>query len=336
MGVQSVQLKVPNTYTRMAETYETIFPAMRLFAADAVSLAPPITEKSVVHDNGCGPGIVTAEILSRHQCRTSLDHQQQKLPLQQTWQRQRRSSQQQQGHHETNHPRDAPRIEATDISPVMASAAARRGATVRSQVMDSRELFAFDDAIFTHSFSNFVVLGMSEADAARVVSEMRRTLKPGGVAVLTAWRALGYLDVFEQVAARQMASSSEANIQSNMGSNHDRSLAQQRHRSIDTREAVLTERQLRLALERGGFPVSGKASSAPVELRSITRALPWAIWTNEAYAPIRRSMCDGYTRGWSRVDTDRLDAAFAERIARLAEEGASYLVTAWIAVMKKA
>ncbi|KLU91226.1 hypothetical protein MAPG_09748 [Magnaporthiopsis poae ATCC 64411] len=325
-----------STYTRMAETYEAIFPAMRLFAADAVSLAPPITEKSVVHDNGCGPGIVTAEILSRHQRRPSLDHQHQKPLLQQTWQRPRRRSQQQ-AHHQTGHPRDAPRIEATDISPVMVSAAARRGAAVRSQVMDSRELFGFDDAVFTHSFSNFVVLGMSEADTARVVSEMRRTLKPGGVAVLTAWRALGYLDVFEQVAARQMAaSSSEASLQSNMGSNHDRSPpSQQRHRSVDTREAVLTERQLRLALELGGFPVSGKAS-APVELRSVTRALPWAIWTNEAYAPIRRSMCDGYTRGWSRVDTDRLDAAFAERVARLAEEGASYRVTAWIAVMKKA
>lgn len=329
MVIQSVQLKMANPFTRMAETYETIFPAMRLFAADAVSLAPPITAKSVVHDNGCGPGIVTAEILSRHQRQATPDHQLRKQPLQQTWQQQRRRFQQQ-GHHQPSHPPEAPRIEATDISPVMASAAARRGPTVRSQVMDSRELSGFDDAIFTHSFSNFVVLGMSEADVARVVSEMRRTLKPGGVAVLTAWRALGYLDVFEQVAL-QTAAGSEA--KSNTGSNHYRTPPQP-HAGVDTREAVLTEWQLRLALERGGFPMGGNAPG-PVELRSITRVLPWALWTNEAYAPIRRSMCDGYTRGWSRADTDRLDAAFAEHVARLAEEGASYRVTAWIAVMKK-
>ncbi|KAL8405315.1 hypothetical protein RB596_004249, partial [Gaeumannomyces avenae] len=327
--VQPVQLKMANPFSRMAETYETIFPAMRLFAADAVSLAPPITKKSVVHDNGCGPGIVTAEILSRHQRRASIDHQPRKPPLQQTWQQRRRHFQSQ-GHHQPSHPPEAPHIEATDISPVMVSAAARRGATVRSQAMDSRELLGFDDAIFTHSFSNFVVLGMSEADTARVVSEMRRTLKLGGVAILTAWRALGYLDVFEQVAL-QIAAGSEA--KSNISSNHDRS-PPPTHASIDTREAVLTERQLLLALERGGFAMGNKAPG-PVELRSITRVLPWALWTNEAYTPIRRSMCDGYTRGWSRADTDRLDAAFAERVAHLAKEGASYSVTAWVAIMKK-
>ncbi|KAI6380603.1 hypothetical protein MCOR25_001540 [Pyricularia grisea] len=318
------QPKTTGSFSRLSETYESTFPAMRLFAADAISLAPPITSSSVVHDNGCGPGIATAEILAR--CCGGHDHHQHHH------------------HHHHHHfpslPAQAPpRIEATDISPAMTSAAARRGASVRAQVMDSRHLAGLDDDVFSHSFSGFVVLGMSTADGARVVSEMRRTLRPGGTGVLTAWAELGYVDLFESVAG---AAKPDA--------------------EVDTSRAVLSERGLRAMLELGGFSsqsslfsmkrssigksrlararsrtkLADDGPSAVVELRSITRSFPWALWTTQAYDQIRRSMCEGYTgAGWSRQDKDRLDGLLADRIRRLAENGETYHMTAWVAVLRK-
>ncbi|KAL5877496.1 hypothetical protein ACKVWC_006649 [Pyricularia oryzae] len=316
------QPKTTSSFSRLSETYETTFPAMRLFAADAISLAPPITSSSVVHDNGCGPGIVTAEVLAR--CCGGHD----KHPKRQ--------------HHFSFLPAQAPpRIEATDISPAMTSAAARRGPSVRAQVMDSRHLAGLDDGVFSHSFSGFVVLGMSTADGARVVSEMRRTLRPGGTGVLTAWAELGYVDLFASVAR---AAKPDA--------------------EVDTSRAVVSERGLRGMLELGGFSstpsspfgikmggsigksrlarVGSRAKladdgpSAVVELRSITRSFPWALWTTPAYDQIRRSMCEGYTgAGWSRQDRDRLDALLADRIRRLAEHGEVYHMTSWVAVLRK-
>lgn len=316
------QLKMANHFMRLSETYESTFPAMRLFAADAVSLAPPITASSVVHDNGCGPGIVSAEVLAR--CRDG----------------------------------PPPRIEATDISPAMASAACRRGPSVNSWVMDSRDLSGFDDGVFTHSFSAFVVLGMSTADGARVVSEMRRTLRPGGTAVLTAWAELGYVELFEEVARAVKPGA-----------------------AVDTGEAVVGERRLRSILGLGGFmnsttkpspsptsppstfrirsssavngsirlrlsrvrsstklceSSSSSTSGTIVELRRITRSSPWALWTGPAYDAIRRNMCDNYTgQGWTRQDTHRLDEMLADRIRRLAEHDETYNMTAWVAVLRK-
>ncbi|TLD32884.1 hypothetical protein PspLS_00724 [Pyricularia sp. CBS 133598] len=313
------QPKTASPFSRLSETYESTFPAMRLFAADAISLAPPITSSSVVHDNGCGPGIVTAEVLAR--CCGGHDHHKH------------------QHYFPFLHAQAPPRIEATDISPAMTSAAARRGPSVRAQVMDSRHLSGLDDGVFSHSFSGFVVLGMSTADGARVVSEMRRTLRPGGTGILTAWAELGYVDLFESVAR---ATKPDA--------------------EVDTSRAVLSERGLRGMLELGGFtsqssPFVMKRSSisksrlvrvrsraklvddgpsSVMELRSITRSFPWVLWTSQAYDQIRRSMCEGYTgAGWSRQDKDRLDGLLADRIRRLAEHGETYQMTAWVAVLRK-
>ncbi|TLS22873.1 uncharacterized protein PpBr36_06203 [Pyricularia pennisetigena] len=320
------QPKTTSTFSHLSETYESTFPAMRLFAADAISLAPPITSSSVVHDNGCGPGIVTAEVLARCRGGHNVGKHQHHFPFLPT------------AHDAAAAP---PRIEATDISPAMTSAAARRGPSVRAQVMDSRHLAGLDDGVFSHSFSGFVVLGMSTADGARVVSEMRRTLRPGGTGVLTAWAELGYVDLFESVAR---AAKPDA--------------------EVDTARAVLSERALRGMLELGGFssrssPFSMKRSSTAmsrlararsrtkladdgggpssvVELRSITRSFSWSLWATHAYDHIRRSMCEGYTgAGWSRQDKDRLDGMLADRIRRLAEHGETYHMTAWVAVLRK-
>ncbi|KAI9846076.1 MAG: hypothetical protein M1837_004332 [Sclerophora amabilis] len=129
-------------------------------ARHLLSLGPPITSTSTILDNGCGSGVVTDEIF-KSQAPTALPAT----------------------------------IHAVDVSPGMVQltqAKAERGGwqNVKTGVMGAEEL-TFPDNTFSHSFSNFVVF--FAPDAVKATSQIHRTLKPGGTALITAWDHLGFL-----------------------------------------------------------------------------------------------------------------------------------------------
>ncbi|KAK6511088.1 hypothetical protein TWF481_000010 [Arthrobotrys musiformis] len=112
----------------------------------------PIKSDSIIHDNACGPAVVTSEILTR-----GID------PL--------------------------PHIFATDYAQGMveiANSYKERGGwdTVSVQQMDGQAL-SFEDEKFTHSISSLGVFMFP--DDKKGLAEMYRTLKPGGWVGVTSW-----------------------------------------------------------------------------------------------------------------------------------------------------
>ncbi|KAK6506566.1 hypothetical protein TWF506_011471 [Arthrobotrys conoides] len=113
----------------------------------------PIDSNSVIHDNACGPAVATGEILSQGIS-------------------------------------PPPKIFATDYAQGMIditrSYKERRGwDSVTVQQMDGQAL-SFEDEKFTHSISSLGVFMFP--DGKKGLSEMYRTLKPGGWIGVTSWK----------------------------------------------------------------------------------------------------------------------------------------------------
>ncbi|KAK3376229.1 S-adenosyl-L-methionine-dependent methyltransferase [Lasiosphaeria ovina] len=160
-ATMTVNRPLVNTFApgAVASSYEEELGAMVAISKMVVDLAPPITSASVIHDNACGPGVVTAAILAKFHAENPGN---------------------------TTPP---PRIIATDIAPNMVELAARKGPSVEAHVMDSRRLTNIPDNSLTHSFTDFLfVRGWGEADMVAFASEIRRTLRPGATAVNAAWK----------------------------------------------------------------------------------------------------------------------------------------------------
>lgn len=129
------------------------------FVEYGLTLMPTIDPSSIIHDNASGPG-VAAFIIAK----------------------------QAQDKHE-----ECPRIYATDLAPGMIEAA-KKGieerkldGRVTAELLDSSKLEGFEDAMFTHSITNFAIMVIGNDGA----SEIYRTLKPGGVALVTTWKVSG-------------------------------------------------------------------------------------------------------------------------------------------------
>lgn len=149
--------KLANTFaaTSVVSEYEEQLPAIVAIGRMAVTLAPPITSESVVHDNACGPGVVTNAVLTVF----------------------------------ANTSGRPPRIIASDIVPGMVELAGKKSPTVEAHVMDAKRLDKIPDGILTHSFTNFLfVRGWGEDDMVAFASEIYRTLRPGGTACNAAWK----------------------------------------------------------------------------------------------------------------------------------------------------
>ncbi|MCJ1289468.1 hypothetical protein MMC34_001001 [Xylographa carneopallida] len=152
------------SFDASAHTYERrLAGSTRRVATHLLSLIPPPGPDALVHDNCCGTGAFTAEL--------------------------RKTSSQ-------------ARVHATDSSAnmiaLMQSLIADHGWQdgVAAEVMDGQAL-RFPAAHFDLSVTNFGLFFFPSPDAG--AREIHRTLRPGGVALVTCWKAIGFLPVFYAV-----------------------------------------------------------------------------------------------------------------------------------------
>lgn len=156
-------------YNKQAADYESQSAGVtRKVGQQVLSLLPPITSSSIIHDNACGPGIITVEIVAQF---TKADIK-------------------------------PPTIFATDFNKGMVDVLqgmidANNLKSVTAQEMDGSDLSAFENDKFTHSITNFGIFAFPDAVAG--VKHIHRTLKPGGVAAVTTWKRPGNIFFINEV-----------------------------------------------------------------------------------------------------------------------------------------
>lgn len=159
---QHPHLPLPDYFSKFASVYvhqtgnSTLNILADVIVDNVQKSAHPIGPDSVVHDTAAGPGIGAAALVAS-------------LPKDQL-------------------PKE---MLVSDSVAMMVSAARESLAAsplphVECKELDSQDLSSVPDSYFTHSIDNFSVFTFARpADAAR---ETYRTLRPGGLAVVTCWR----------------------------------------------------------------------------------------------------------------------------------------------------
>ncbi|KAM0289763.1 hypothetical protein ACHAO9_005640 [Fusarium lateritium] len=132
----------------------------------ALDLIPPIEATDVIHDNACGAAVVSQAILAK-------------------------ASPSSKGF----------KIDATDINPQFVMGceqlAQLNNWPLKAQVMDALQ---FPDNHFTHSFNNIAFHSMGVAKPG--LKEVFRTLKPGGIAMVSAWNEMPHSDAIKHAHRR--------------------------------------------------------------------------------------------------------------------------------------
>jgi ubiquinone/menaquinone biosynthesis C-methylase UbiE len=129
-------------------------------AKHIINLVAPFPPGSIVHDNACGKGVISQEII---EATDSIPNTSQDVF-----------------------------IHATDFSQLMVdecrNLAISRGWTSRMWVerMGMQDL-TFSDETFSHSFTNFAIFALSDPEAAKAAEHIHRSLRKGGTAFLTVW-----------------------------------------------------------------------------------------------------------------------------------------------------
>ncbi|CEI62235.1 hypothetical protein FVEN_g10269 [Fusarium venenatum] len=134
----------------------------------SLDLIPPFQSTDLVHDNACGAGVVSQAILG-------------KIPPS----------------------AGGLRIQATDINPQFVMACEQMAKLnkwpLEAHTMDARDL-DFSNNHFSHSFNNFAFHSMDVASHG--LKEVHRTLKPGGIAMVSAWNEMPHIDALKHANRR--------------------------------------------------------------------------------------------------------------------------------------
>jgi SAM-dependent methyltransferase len=136
-----------------AKTYETMGGSVASqVAAHNLSLLPPLPENALVHDNACGPGVISRHLLANGNPQNIM-------------------------------------IYATDIDPAFISSLACQAKEnkwpIETSIQNS-EALTFPDNYFDLSIMNFAIFFTSE-EGLVAAKEIYRTLKPGGTAMVNCW-----------------------------------------------------------------------------------------------------------------------------------------------------
>ncbi|KIL96581.1 hypothetical protein FAVG1_01325 [Fusarium avenaceum] len=157
---QSKDLPSSKYFSAFAANYvqQTGRSTRRVFESsfDEIHAISPLNKDSVIHDNAAGPGIAASVIID-------------KLSTE-----------------------EVPKILVTDNVPPMIQAAKDSFASwpqIEVKVLDSLNLEGIPDDHFTHSILNLSIFTL--ANPTKGVTEIYRTLKPGGLAVISCWKRFG-------------------------------------------------------------------------------------------------------------------------------------------------
>jgi SAM-dependent methyltransferase len=176
-------------------------------------------------------------------------------------------------------------INATDMNPKMcemtATVAASKGWTdnVRTGIMPA-EAFTFGNDTFTYSFSNFLIFLDNEPD--KVAGSIYRTLKPGGVAIITTWAEVPY----EQAILKA----------------HTATRGPGAFHAYTTRLEWKKASHLVSVLEKAGF-----SNVEMVKCDAILRIENLKRWSKVAWSFPGAPM--GSAGGWTKEDEDKFDEA---------------------------
>jgi len=160
--IQHPSLPLPDYFSKFASTYvrqtgrSTLNILIDIIKNNVQASAHPIGPDSVVHDTAAGPGIGAAALVA------SLAKDQ--LPK---------------------------KLLVSDNVPMMVSGALESLAAsplpdVDCKLLDSQDLQSVPDNYFTHSIDNFSIFTFARPVDA--LKETYRTLRPGGLAIVTCWR----------------------------------------------------------------------------------------------------------------------------------------------------
>jgi ubiquinone/menaquinone biosynthesis C-methylase UbiE len=267
-------------FEKVASTYEQTSTVMKEIASHLLNLSPPLTPDSVIHDNAAGPGIITGEIL--------------RLP------------QYSQG--------SFPTIYATDYSPAMIRALEARAArdgwpshVVKAQVMNSMDLSAFADNTFTHTYMAAAIFLIP--NPIQAIAEIKRTLRPGGVALVTSFEKQGFIEVFQdaQKAIRPDAPLWEGPLPAEW----------------------LTETKLRAVMEGGGFQADR------VEIQRQSAWLEGEVWSKPAMVSMVKGFIAMITSGWSEAERARFEEVLRQNLSSEEVRSRKYEMKGFVAVARK-
>ncbi|KAH7088846.1 S-adenosyl-L-methionine-dependent methyltransferase [Paraphoma chrysanthemicola] len=167
--MSTTSISVSDHFNAVAAKYEaSTGGCTRELAKYLVDILPPFDEATQVLDNACGPGVLAQEIVIKQ--------------------------------HAAN--KEAPSIACVDFAPAMVELArtfphayalpAEQRDRITFDVMSGEDI-RFPDDQFTHSITNQGILFFK--DGPKGASEIFRTLKPGGTAIVTSWAKLGYINL---------------------------------------------------------------------------------------------------------------------------------------------
>ena len=166
-------LPLPSYFSHLAKSYNrstantTLDVFADILASQVQTSDNPIDGNSVVHDNAAGPGVATAGIYA------------------------------------TLAPSSIPKeILISDNNDGMVSGArdSFNSPNISYKNLDAHDLSSLADNYFTHSITNFSIFTFAKAETA--MSEVYRTLRPGGTAVVTSWRRFAVLPIVHEVQKR--------------------------------------------------------------------------------------------------------------------------------------
>jgi ubiquinone/menaquinone biosynthesis C-methylase UbiE len=261
-------------FDKVAATYEDSRSSspMNKIARDLISFGPPISSTSIVLDNASGPGIITGEILNQFTSAADV----------------------------------TPTIYAADISPAMIEMLRKKNwPGVKSDVMDAQAL-SYPDNTFTHSFMNMGIFLLP--DPEKGAAEIYRTLKPGGVAVITSIKQVGWVRIFQ---AAQKEVKPEVPLWKS-----------------PLKEEWSTENKLRSVVQAGGFEIEN------IEIKT-TESSMLSNMLGSFLASMKDSVTQMITKDWSEVEKQRFEVVLQEQIEKEMSNPRELEIVAWVAVARK-
>jgi ubiquinone/menaquinone biosynthesis C-methylase UbiE len=194
-------------------------------------------------------------------------------------------------------------LHAADISPEMISILRKKDWPIKAEIMDAQEL-TYPDDYFTHVYMSMGIFLLP--DAEKGASEIYRVLKPGGSAIITSIKKVGWVKLFQEAQEK-------AAIQKPLWKG-------------PLKEEWYTKEKLHDVLSAGGFKDIKITNSETVQPGSMIEKFVKSM---------RETVTKGITERWAEDEKQRFEAATDEVLKKELENPRDMEVLAYVAVVKK-